>query len=216
MKKTSLSTTHAPAAHRRQRQVAGLSLTEVLIAAALLLMIALSIIPLFQRAVVSNISGGEATQVSTGGVRVGLEVINQMTLNHPDLTLAGTSDALALSPVVLETGALVDGQAQAVLGDERWIAAPDWPSSLPTLNGRALWVRSTELRNFTYADIHSGTISVTGSGIKTLGDPYYFDTPRSGSETWDLKENRVSVESTRDGSPLGAGQHLTVSLMRSY
>ncbi|NJL26421.1 MAG: hypothetical protein HC897_00410 [Thermoanaerobaculia bacterium] len=216
MEKTSLSEIHT----RR----AGLSLTEVLIAAALLLLIAISIIPLFQRAVVSNISGGEATQASTGGVRVGLESINQTTLNHPDMSLPGTSNALALSPMVLETGPLVEGQAQAAVGDERWISAPDWPSALPVLNGRALWARTAQLRNFTYADIHSGTISVTGGGIVTLGDPYYFDSPRSGSERWDIKENTVTIQNSwldsnpnvLNSSSLGTGQRLTISLMRSY
>lgn len=195
---------------------AGLSLTEVLIAAALLLLIAISIIPIFQRAVVSNISGGEATQVSTGGVRVGLESMNQMTVNHPDITIPETSNALALDPLLLDTGTLIEGQAQALLGDERWIAAPDWPSSEPTLTGRALWVRQTQLRNFTYADIHSGTISVTGNTVVTLGDPYYFDTPRVGNETWDIKENRVEISGNRESGPLGPGQHLAVGMLRAY
>lgn len=204
------------------KKQSGLSLTEVLIAAALMLMIALSIIPLFQRAVVSNISGGEATQVSTGGVRVGLERLNQTSLNHTDLTLLGADNVLTLNPVVLDSGTLVDGQAQAVLGDERWVAAS-------AVTGRGLWVRETQLRNFTYADIHSGTIGVTGTGIVTLGDPYYFDTPRGGGETWDLKSTFVAMASSDDdtsvdswavegeeSNPLGAGQRLAVSLMRSY
>lgn len=204
------------------KQHAGLSLTEVLIAAALMLMIALSIIPLFQRSVVSNISGGEATQVSTGGVRVGLESLNQTTLNHTDLTIPAGNNTLAMDPVVLDSGALVDGQAQAVLGDERWVAAS-------AVTGRGLWVRETQIRNFTYADIHSGTIGVTGTGIVTLGDPYYFDTPRGSGETWDIKSTIVAMASSDDdtsvdswavegeeSNPLGKGQRLAVSLMRSY
>ena len=206
----------------KMRSSKGLSLTEVLIAAALLLLIAISLIPLFQRSVVSNLYGTEATQASTGGVRVGMETVHQSALGHVDFAVPATSDVLTQVPLALDTGALVEGEAQAALGDERWVPAPNWIGSqqLPTspaLAGRALWVRTGEFRNFAYADIHQGTISVTGAGIVTLGDPNFFDTPLSGSDTsWDIKGMTTKMETTRDDSPLGVGQILTISTFRSY
>jgi len=53
--------------HRRTgRRDAGFSIIEALIAAAILLIIALGLLPLFTRSISDNVSGNDATQATNG------------------------------------------------------------------------------------------------------------------------------------------------------
>ena len=62
-----LSAGRPPGGGQAKRGDAGFSLVEGLIAAALLLVIAVSILPLFTRALKSNLSGGRASQLGDVG-----------------------------------------------------------------------------------------------------------------------------------------------------
>ena len=74
---------------RRRRRAAGFSLLEVLIAAALLLAVAVGILPLFTRSLTSNLEGNEATQLSNGAIDT-LEDMAGDRFNAGDMTWTGT------------------------------------------------------------------------------------------------------------------------------
>ncbi|MCG8459483.1 MAG: prepilin-type N-terminal cleavage/methylation domain-containing protein [Holophagales bacterium] len=67
---------------KRCREQAGLTLIEVLFSLLILLVIALSVIPLFSRAIQSNRRGALATQVASF-MSSSAEQINQTVINHP-------------------------------------------------------------------------------------------------------------------------------------
>ncbi len=75
---------------RRRRGPGGFSLIEALVAAAIFLIIALGLVPLFTRSMISNAAGAESTDVSNFG-RSRLEQFYQLPFNSADLTIdAGT------------------------------------------------------------------------------------------------------------------------------
>ena len=77
---------HAPAA-------AGFSLIEALIAAAILLIIALGLIPLFSRAITDNVNGNDATQ-ATNGSRTQLEDMLGLPFANTRLTVPAAGPGL--------------------------------------------------------------------------------------------------------------------------
>ena len=76
----------------------GLSIVEVMIAAALLLIIALGILPLFSRSIISNRQGLDSTEVSNMA-RTQMEEYAQLPFNHLMLTVPDGDGA----------GRLIDG-----------------------------------------------------------------------------------------------------------
>ena len=73
----------------------GLSIVEVMIAAALLLIIALGILPLFSRSIISNRQGLDSTEVSNMA-RTQMEEYVQLPFNHQMLTVPDGSEVLVV------------------------------------------------------------------------------------------------------------------------
>ena len=107
----------------------GLSIVEVLIASALLLIIALGILPLFTRSIISNRQGLDSTEVSNMA-RTQMEEYAQLPFNHAMLTVP-------------------DGETQLIVeqhyseNDDRWKAGTD-----PGSGDAALFTRTTTIRQF--------------------------------------------------------------------
>ncbi|MEM7351211.1 MAG: hypothetical protein AAF657_10420 [Acidobacteriota bacterium] len=194
---------------------AGFSLLEGLFAAALLLVVAVSILPLFMRALESNTRGGRSSQLSTF-TTAELEEVGQAPINRPDWDLVTPGqNVLQLASLKWDTGPLFqDKDNPALLGDGDWIAAAATPQGL------TLWTRDLAIRKYSFADIHT-TIDVDGVTLSTLGDPRLFDSPLTTDADGDLfnahmTEFRVSLVEDREGLPLAAGQRMTVGHFRVY
>ncbi len=80
-------------ADHTHRPARGFTLIEVLIAAALLLGIALGVVPLFIRGIVSNVEGFDHTQV-TNAARDRAEAFYQFPFNSEPLTLLAGTDRI--------------------------------------------------------------------------------------------------------------------------
>ena len=78
---------------RRQRSSAGFSMIEALIAAAILLIIALGLLPLFTRSINDNVSGNDASQ-ATNGSRTEAEEMLQLPFNNTRLAVPAGSTQL--------------------------------------------------------------------------------------------------------------------------
>lgn len=208
---------------RRQR---GLSLVEAVITVALIGFIVLGVVPLFHRAVMNNIYGGDASQM-TAFSRSGLETLVQRTANSDsffdDATGAGDEDVgdlfrseptvIRYMPSYWDTGAFQTVASKeigldAVIGDERWRNDPD------DVVGVKLWRAAVEKREYGYSDVNFGTIDPTsGTSLVQEGHPKLFDTPlpifESGTNTvdgfsgGDISELRLVVESGRAREDLG-------------
>ena len=199
----------------KRRQESGFSLLEGLFAAALLLVVAVSILPLFMRALESNTRGGRSSQVSTF-VTAELEEINQASVDRADWQLVGASTNVLTFPTQYwDTGQLYTSDGSpAELGDEGWV------DDASTAAGPILWSRDMTVRKYSFADVHV-TIEVGGALLSTLGDPRLFDSPLSTDSDGDVfndhfTEFRVSLREDREGIPLDSGQRMTVGQFRAY
>lgn len=199
--------------HDRGDADAGFSLVEVLIATALLLVIAISVLPLFMRALESNTSGGRSSQLSTF-VNADLETVNQATVDHQNWDLSsGTGGVVDLGQRYWDTGVAYDGASMpAHLGDETWVDAET------DAVGPILWQRQMTLRKYTFADIHATLGSDPDNpALFTLGHPALFDTPLTAEgDNAHLTELRISIKENREGIPVDTGQRITVSHFRAY
>lgn len=131
---------------------AGFSLIEVLIAMALLAVVLLFLLPVFNRSMVTNASGMEAGRQSSLG-RAEVEELLQMPFNHELLEVtAGTERATT----EYWSSGLPDR-----LGDERW--RPDLPAAGAGLGQQeeALWQRTVRVRQYSL----NGVVDTDGDGV---------------------------------------------------
>ncbi len=204
------------------RREAGFSLIEGLMAAALLLIVAVSVLPLFMRALESNTRGGRASQLSALTVGA-LEEVNQATVDREDFQLDGTTTVLPdgtiagvrhTGTVYWDLGKLYEEGDPADIGDERWVADKDFAA------GPVLWSRSLDVYKYSFADVHRA-ITVGASSLSTLGDPRWFDSPLNSDDEGDLydahiTEFRVHIVQDREGIPVGSGQRMSIGHFRTY
>lgn len=124
---------------------AGFSIIEGLIAALLLLVVTLGILPLFSRAMNNNVKGNDATRQSNGAIDT-FETAVALPFNSGAMTIAaGTSvvvtETLALKKVASPTG----GADQAI--STRWELPADLGSDdVPVMN------RVRTLRQYSFDD----------------------------------------------------------------
>jgi Tfp pilus assembly protein PilV len=177
--------------------VAGFSLIEALIAAAILLMIALGLIPLFARSIVDNSLGNDATQASNHG-KTHLEELLQLPFSNQRLTVPAASTELA----AVDTFTLGN---QDQIGDagEGW-----WPGA-PTDKGRIAWTRTTRVRQYGITDLDDGVLDA-GEAKSGGTQPIFIH----------LKEVEVQMDSSRqslqaDGTR-GTNRALTLRVLRPF
>ena len=175
------------------RATAGFSMVEALIAAGVLLIIAVGLLPLFTRAISDNASGNDATQ-STNNGRTRLEEMLAPPFLHTALTVpAGGTQKEALD---IWTQGDPDQTGDS---NEGW-AAPNASG-----RGRTLWNRATRVRQYS---------------IDALADGDFDDSDRlSGSAQAifvHLKEVEVAIDNPKQGSILGTGQGVTLRLVRPF
>ena len=175
----------------RGRSAAGFSMIEALIAAAILLIIALGLIPLFTRAMTDNANGNDATQ-ATNGSRTQIEDLLQMPFNNLRLTV----------PLGSALGQTVDSWAQGDkdhVGDvnEGW-----WPGT-PTDKGVVLWARTTRVRQYSINGlVEQGRL---GASLPGGTQPTFVQ----------LKEIEVVIANPKQGL-LSSGQGITLRMIRPF
>ncbi len=200
--------TMSPRAHRA---VAGFSLVEVLLASALLLVVVVSIMPLFSRALQSNAIGGQASAMATFSME-DLEEGNQATVDHAEWKLGGSGGTMVDDALVFAKE-YWSGAAEDQLGDGGW--QPDNSSG-----DLFLWERSAKVRKHSYADVLPGNLEVSGSGLTQVGHPELYDVPfpnETGAKGKNLHilEIRVTIQ-PYTGLPLSQGQQMTVGHYRAF
>lgn len=191
---------------RGRGPVAGYSLIEVLFASFLLLVVAISIIPMFTRALQSNLSGGRSSSMATFAAS-DMEAVNEKNIDHDDYALAG-SDFISLATEYWNMGTDPTGEGNTYIGDEVW--------QDDDTTGTILWERNTAVRKYAVSDIlpivdTSGT-TLVGYGV----NPRMFDLPLKPSEEGSkhLVEFRVQIKPYAE--VFGAGRQITISHFRSY
>lgn len=183
------------------RGQAGLTLIEVLVAAALLLIIAVGILPLFTRALVNNNAGNEYTKVSNHG-KSRVEEAFQLPFNDPFLMTV---------PAGQDAGVVVEHYREDT---KTWELGPT-PSPLPADPSSPFgvvqvpWERTTTVRQYSTEAIHDeddAEVDLKKADALSGGtDPVFVH----------LKEVEVLVESTRSGGPLGAGKQVVLRTFKA-
>lgn len=171
---------------------AGVSLIEALIAAGLMLIVAVGVLPLFTRAIIDNAAGNEYTQVSNHG-KSRAEEFFQLPFNGTVLTVASGSTETAIEEYWAQQ-------------EEAWKAGAI-PDPLPT-GEQALWTRDTVVRQYGIGSIDDDPTTVDllkGSALDGGTSPDFVH----------LKEVQVTVETTRVGGPLGSGKRVLLRTFRA-
>ncbi|HEX4960125.1 MAG TPA: hypothetical protein VF173_04755 [Thermoanaerobaculia bacterium] len=171
---------------------AGFSLVEALIAAAILLIIALGLIPLFTRAINDNTNGNDATQATNGG-RTQLEDLLGLPFVNTRLTVpAGSTFSQA-------TDSFAQGDAAKTAdADEGW-----WPGT-PTDKGLVLWSRTTQVRQYSVSDLTASPYLTNALDGNT--QPTFVQ----------LKEVTVVMNNAKQGGLLGSGQGITLRIVKAF
>ena len=172
---------------------AGFSMIEALIAAAILLIIALGLLPLFSRSINDNVSGNDATQATNNG-RTELEELFQVPFNSQRLDVPSGA-MMGETKEAWATGDL-DKTGDA---DEKW-----WPDSGSgvTGHGTVLWNRTTQVRQYSISDLDDGTL----------------DHPQPGGTQAtfvQLKEITVMVDNPKKNL-MGGGQGITLKIVKPF
>jgi len=126
-------------AARRGAGEAGFSMIEALIAAAVLLILAVGMIPLFARAMINNALGNDYTQATAHGL-TGLEKPEKLPLTNIDL--AGTR--VQYVEKGLQTGSPVSDL--------------DWKYT-PTNATKVVWTRTTQQRYYSVTALDDGQLT---------------------------------------------------------
>ena len=128
------------------RSEAGFSLVETLIAAAILLIIALGMIPLFKRSIDNNALGNDYTQ-ATSHAKTDLEDLLEIPFQSADMVLpagAGSRTTVRYLQKGLQSGT-----------PTRW---QDWVAA-PVPGPPVVWTRTTRVRQFSVTAYDDGILN---------------------------------------------------------
>jgi type II secretory pathway pseudopilin PulG len=188
-----------PHRHGRRPRVAGFSVVEVLIAAAIFLIIAVGTLPLFVQAMRSNVEGNDSTQVSNWA-RTRAEQFFQLPFNSSPATRA----RLGAEPDLPTLDILANNERRF---DEYYSRAQRlWLAGTPPVDGSdpAEWTRTTFVRQY---------------DIRALDDeilaPAEALTAAATASEIDVKEITVLVQSVGLGSRLGSPKRVAMRVVKS-
>ena len=164
----------------------GFSLIEVLIAAAIFLIVALGIVPFFTQAIVNNRTGADFTQ-STNYAKSELERLYSLPFSSPNLQVTVGTAAVTVSYFSRR--------------NQAWVPAIVSTTAAPDV---ALWTRTVTIRQYDLSHMLSGG---------AVADALPAGTPAASIHA---KQIQVTVQSGRAGGPLGGGKQVTLSLFKPF
>lgn len=179
----------------------GFSLIEALIAAALVLMITLGVMPLFTHAVVQNVSGKEST-VSTNYSRSSTEELVALPL-----------DRAALRP---PAGQNSNELCQTYDPDSGWETVDPCPGPGAGFDPGPTWARRTFVQQYNINEIYDGD---TADGQPTFKNPIVgYDVSSDRFDSFvHIRELMVVTEGQRrEDSPLGKGRRVDMVDLRGF
>ena len=169
----------------RRRREHGLGLIEATIAAGIMLVLAVGILPLFAQSLSNNQSGADSSTVANAA-RSEVEELFQLPFNSAPLTLTAGNELVT--------------ESYYSLADEEWKDGP-----APTDGSDpALWLRTTTVRQY--------SVNAMDDEIVDPGEALQFDADLGQIH---FKEIEVEVEGTRSAGPLGPSRRLTVRMLKS-
>lgn len=169
----------------RRRSERGLSLIEAVIAAGILLVLAVGILPLFAQSMSNNQSGADSSTVSNSA-RSAVEEIFQLPFNS--------------APLIPTAGTELVTESYYSLADGEWKAGPEPPDG----SDPALWLRTATIRQY--------SVNALDDEIVDPSEALDFDADLGQIH---FKEIEVEVEGTRSAGPLGPSRRITLRMLKS-
>ncbi len=120
----------------------GFSVVEGLMAAAIILIVAVGVLPLFVNAMTDNLQGRRATEVANAA-RSQAERLMQLGWNHPELTIPGGATELEVTDYQIST---YDPLEQ--ITTKQWVS-----STAHTPDGTEDLVRITTIRQYSFGSL---------------------------------------------------------------
>ena len=188
----------------------GFTIIEGLVATAILMIVAIGILPLFTNAILNNSRGSDSTTASNFGKTV-VENLAQEPFNNPDLTLAsGTTQKLTNEWWKPGAGPIND-------------STQGWQSTAPSSSTFTTWTRTTSIQQYGVRDILNSQAPAAGSLQGVLS------TPLDGSAQSNfvqLKLITVTVQSSKintvnslgggkQGAILGGGETIVLQMVKA-
>lgn len=189
--------------HETAAGQAGFSMVEALVAAAILLIIAIGMIPLFSRAILNNSRGNDYTQATTHGEGDLEEAVETPLLSN---RLAVTGGSRRQNVDFLLT--------RGFKAPLRPVTDVDWVTSVSGPNPVA-WTRTTQTRQFAYWAI----IPDPGQTIGELKDSEVILGPADTSQ-WQIMEVSAWLDSGKNisgpGKALGSIRRSSFQYLKSF
>lgn len=177
---------------RSRPRAGGYSLVELLIAATLMIFIALGILPLFTRSVVSVRRGANATEVGNIN-RTAVEEYFQLAFNSPELTIDAGTEKIT--------------EQKFLAHSRQWV-----PQSNPELPADpAIWYRTTTVRQYGWNAVSE---LPTDDTVLTVDPSLALPAGSSGADII-LKEIIVDIDQSADPGIFGDAQ-LTVRIFKTH
>ena len=183
-----LAVTCSPSRVRRRRAERGLTLIEVVIASAVLLVVSLGVLPLFVRSIADNAVSRESTDM-TNSARSEIERYSQLDFFSPELTVvAGTS----------------------LVTDEYYsYVTKQWQPGVAPVGDPAVFTRTVTVRQFSataldYGGLDYGVLDPAEALDATVSPDFVH-----------LKEIVVSVVGQRQNASLSPASQITLRMVRA-
>ena len=170
---------------------AGFSMIEALIATAVLLIIAIGMIPLFARSMINNALGNDYTQASAHGL-TGLEKDWKMPPESVDLGVAQRAQYV-----------------QKGLAGGSPVTDLDWSYTAPASADSIVWMRTTQVRLFPISALEDGEFAAAEA--VPIG---------SSTATWQVMETTTLMDSGKVTSgkkgPFAAIRQTSFQFLKTY
>jgi type II secretory pathway pseudopilin PulG len=184
----------------RRRAESGFSMIEALIAAGILLIIAVGLLPVFTRAVQDNVTGNDASQ-ATNNSRTRVEEMLGVPFDNLVMTV----------PVGSTQRQTIESWAQGTV-DQTGDANEGWWPNAPTNRGTLLWTRTTRVRQYSISALDDGDLDRLDDGL--TGED---ELPGNTQPTFvHLKEIEVTITNPKQGGVLGSGQGILLRGVRPF
>lgn len=179
---------------RPSSSAAGFSIIEGLIAALLLLVVTLGILPLFSRAMNNNIKGNDSTRQSNGATDA-FETALALPFNTGDTTIpAGSTSVVVTDTLALKKIPSPSGGVDQALSTRWELPADLGADDVPVMN------RQRTLQQFSFWDFQ---------------DNLSFDTPLDGGAETNMVQFKVVDISLQDATG-GSARAYQLRIVRTY
>jgi len=183
--------------HKQAAGDAGFSVVEALIAAAILMIIALGMIPLFSRAILNNSRGNDYMQATTHG-EGDLEQVVEAPLQNSRLAVVAGNQRRNVDYL----------QTRGVETPLRSVTDVDWVAT-PSGTNPVAWTRTTQVRQFAYWAVADGELT----------DAEVIPGPADASQ-WQIMEVSAWIDSGKSASgtagAMGSIQRSSFQYLKSF